>query len=71
MNTPKETPTQKRSNSNIVARIRIEFDVEAYWQQAMRCTKNHFWTPMFALGHKQTYGHVRFMSALPPKEDIG
>jgi hypothetical protein len=26
---------------------------------------------MSALGHKQTLGHVRSMSALPPKADIG
>jgi len=26
---------------------------------------------MSALGHKRTLGHVRTMSALPPKADIG
>jgi hypothetical protein len=26
---------------------------------------------MSALGHKQTFTHVRLMSALPPKADIG
>jgi len=27
--------------------------------------------PMSALGQKQTLGHLRAMSALPPKADIG
>src|SRR6516225_10397029 len=31
---------------------------------------NH-WPPMSALGQKQTSAHVRVMSALPPKADIG
>jgi hypothetical protein len=29
------------------------------------------WTVMSALGQKRTLGHVRIMSALPPKADIG
>ena len=37
------------------------------WVGSMRRLANR---PMFALGQKQTLGHLRAMSALPPKADI-
>ena len=38
------------------------------WVGSMRRLANR---PMSALGQKQTSAHVRVMSALPPKADIG
>ena len=39
----------------------------AEWGSGVGCTE----PLMSALGQKQTLGHVRAMSALPPKADIG
>jgi len=45
----------------------------AYYQDSEHKSVNatgQRWLSMSALGQKQTLGHVRIMSALPPKADI-
>jgi hypothetical protein len=41
------------------------------WRVQLRLHSSNFEPLMSALGHKRTLKHVRLMSALPPKADIG